>query len=131
MHETTRSKKFLQIFTCLGVGVSYDQVKRQDQFLVSRTFARAQDHCASLPPCYEEISFLFMVPWTNLIMRNKPASGIEGSHDTVLVLFQHNFGERSQTEQGSLENVVINAQSKVLENVLLCQQLTSCNKPKQ
>ena len=112
------------------MGASYDQVERQDQCLVSRTIARAQGHRVPLPPAMKKSAFIHGA-MDNFNHEQQTASGIGGSHDTVLVLFQHNFEPISQTKQDSLENYEINARSKVLENVLPCQQVMPCNKPKQ
>ena len=120
IHETTRFEKLLQIFNRLGVGASYDQVERQDQCLVSRTIARAQGHHVPLPPAMKKLAFIHGA-MDNFDHEEQTAPGIGGSHDTVLVLFQHNFEPISQTEQDSLENYEINVRSKVLENVLPCQ----------
>ena len=71
---------------------SYNEVERLDGGLAQRTFEKAGVHCVHAPPSIEH-GVLIQGAMGNFDHEENTKSGIGGSHDTILMLFQNTANE--------------------------------------
>lgn len=88
IHEMTRSKLLLKIMNRLGMTVSYDALERHNVVLASRILSYGGSTGVPLP---KEIkpNVPIRAAMDNFDYQEQTLSGIGGSHDTVLVIFQN------------------------------------------
>ena len=95
IHNLSRSKSLITMFNRQGLCCSYDDVLRQDQMLANRTIIRAEGHRVPIPPSIKpEISVRGAMD--NFDREEDTKSGMHGTHDTILVLFQDRNVENNQ-----------------------------------
>ena len=129
IHEVSRSKTVIKILNRLGLCMSYDELERQDHSLVSRTIARGDGHRVPLPPVISS-SDIIHGAMDNFDHEEATQSGIGGSHDTVLVIFQKTSEKPIQADVDSfMETFDIDARKRTLEHTLPCQELLKSGKP--
>lgn len=127
------------MFNHQGLCCSYDDVLRQDQMLATRTIIRAEGHRVPIPPSIKP-EILVHVAMDNFDREEDTMSGMHGTHDTVLVLFQDRKVEDDQQdvileETDNPENYAgmfgIDVTSRSLNKEIGAQQLMCYHKPKQ
>ena len=127
------------MFNRQGLCCSYNDVLRQDQMLANRTIVRAEGHRVPIPPSIKpEISVRGAMD--NFDREEDTKSGMHGTHDTVLVLFQDRNLEDSQhditLEETDCPEIYtgkfgIDVKSCSLNKEIEAQKLLYFQKPKQ
>ena len=117
MHELSRSKHLIELFTRLGISVLYDELEREDMDLVQRTLDRTGDHMVPVPP-----SIKSEIVIDSAVDNFDKSDDKGGSHDTILMFFQN-------PPQVPSENLIMCSKPKdvvhvqKLPNELPCQKL--------
>ena len=88
IHDTTRSKQLIQRFNRMGFGMSYDELEKMNYSLAERTLRLAENHRVPVP-LHVKSDVTIQGAMDNFDHDENTDSGIGGSHDTVLVLFQN------------------------------------------
>ena len=120
IHDTCRSKQLVQIFNRMGYGISYSELEQIDNALTQRTIRRAGSYRVPVPPSIKP-SVLIQGAMDNFDHEENTSSGIGGSHDTILVLFQ-NCENADQEEVGKSCKSQDDC-SKLITHILDCQKL--------
>ena len=97
VHDICRSKELIQILNRIGLCMSYNEVERLDNNLALRTIKKADIHRVPVPPSIQP-GLLIQGAMDNFDHEENTKSGIGGSHDTILMLFQ-NPDKDEQDEQ--------------------------------
>ena len=105
-------------FQSHGTMSSYDEVEKLDTTLAQRTICRAGINHVPVPPSIQPAVFI-QGAMDNFDHEENTKSGIEGSHDTILMLFQN--GENN-VNQISVKREATN-EKKAFNHVLDCQKL--------
>ena len=89
IHDTCKSKNLIQIFNHLGLCISYDDLERVDICITQEVINLAGSYRV---PVAKNITSSSVIHGTmdNFDHEENTLPGIEGSHDTILVLFQKN-----------------------------------------
>ena len=123
IHDNSRSKILIQIMNKLGLCISYDELERIDFGLAQRIIDATGSNRTPVPLTIDSSSIIHGVK-DNFDHDEGTSSGIGGSHDTILMLFQNKQNvteepqkEVSQKPQNSSKN------RKSLINILPCQKL--------
>lgn len=128
IHEASRSKTLIRVLNHLGLCMSYDELERQDHSLVCRTLKRNEKYRLPLPPVINS-SIPIHGAMDNFDHEEDTKSGIGGSHDTVLVLFQETSEQPVHTEEMSYAHTFsIDKRKRALGFTLPCQQLLKSGK---
>ena len=116
IHDTCRSKQLVQISNRMGYAISYSELEQIDNALTQCAIRRAGSYCVPVPPSIKP-SVLIQGAMINFDL----ASGIGGSHDTILVLFQ-NCENTDQDEAGKSCKSQHDC-SKPITHILDCRKL--------
>ena len=127
IHKVCRSKELIQIFNRMGLCRSYDEVEKLDSALAQRTISRAGIDHPPVPPSIQS-AVLIQGAMDNFYHEEDTKSEIEGSHDTILMLFQN--GENNAENNVNRISVKREAtnEKKQLNCVLNCQKLIKARK---
>ena len=128
IHETCRSKVLITSLNHLGIAVSYDTVERQDHQLATRIITLAEGHLIPIPPIIIKGKPL-RAAMDNFDKEEDSPSGIGGTHDTVLFLFQDSSEEFSDN-RSDIDYATINTRKRTFGETLTCQNLVPFMKPK-
>ena len=104
----------------MGYGISYSELEQIDNALTQRTIRRAGSYRVPVPPSIKP-SVLIQGAMDNFDHEENTSSGIGGSHDTILVLFQ-NCENADQEEVGKSCKSQDDC-SKPITHILDCQKL--------
>ena len=85
IHDICRSKNLIQTMNRIGLYMSYDELQRTDMNLAQRTIDSAGRYRVPIPPVTRD-STIIQGAMDNF---ENTSSGIGGSHDTILMLFQN------------------------------------------
>ena len=88
IHDAYRSKKLIRTLNRMDLCMSYNELERIDMELADRVIAAAQSHRTRVPPIIEASVMIHGV-MDNFHHEENTLSGIGGSHDTILMLFQN------------------------------------------
>ena len=119
VHDICRSKELIQIINRMGLCRSYDEVERIDSGLAQRTFEKAGVHRVPVPPSIEH-GVLIQGAMDNFDHEENTKSGIGGSHDTILMLFQNTANEIGDKPKEISTNPLAEFEKKALDRVLDC-----------
>ena len=92
VHDICHSKELIQIINRMGLCRSYNEVEWLDSGLAQRTFEKAGVHRVHAPPSIEH-GVLIQGAIDNFDHEENTKSGIGGSHDIILMLFQNTANE--------------------------------------
>ena len=87
IHDTCKSKNLIQIFNRLGLCISYDDLERVDMCQTQQLIDLASPCRVPVPENIDSSSIIHGA-MDNFDHEENTLSGIGGSHDTILVLFQ-------------------------------------------
>ena len=124
IHDTCKSKNLIQIFNRLGLCISYDDLERVDMCQTQQLINLAGLSRVPVPENINSSSIIHGA-MDNFDHEVNISSGIGGSHDTILVLFQKS-DEIETNEEISHKHAEIAALSQnkqSLSHVLDCQKL--------
>ena len=91
-HDESRSKLIIDILNKLGLCISYEEVRRVDFGLANRIINAAGSHRVPVPLSIEDgvvDDVVIHGAMDNFDDDEATSSGIGGSHDTILMLFQN------------------------------------------
>ena len=123
IHDTCRSKTLIQIMNRLGLCISYDEMEKIDTGLAQRTINTAGVNRTPIPSTIKN-NVLLHGAMDNFDHDENTPSGIGGSHDTILMVFQNdqnNSNEKSAEISQMPENFPSN--KRALDCILPCQKL--------
>ena len=127
IHEVCRSKQLIGIFNRLGISMSYDEVERHNYSLCMRTVEQAGTNHVPVPQSISP-NVLVQGAVDNFDHEENTQSGIGGTHDTVMVLFQNiekqNVKEYNPQLKGDFG---FDHRQRALNNKLSCQKLLNCS----
>ena len=120
VHDTCRSKQLIEILSRMGFTISYSELEKIDNGLAQRIIRRAGDDYVPVPPSMKP-SVLIQGAMDNFDHEENTSSGIGGTHDTILVLFQNcqNANEQNVVKSSKAPN----ADNKLVKSILNCQKL--------
>ena len=124
IHDTWKSKSLIQRFNRLGLCISYDDLERVDIAITQEIINLAGPNRVPVPKNINSSSIIHGAMDKSDHEENT-LSGIGGSHDTILVLFQKP-GMKDTTEKISTKSVNIcgmSANKRSLSQTLDCQTL--------
>ena len=104
----------------MGYAISYSELEQIDNALTQRTIHRAESYRVPVPPSIKP-SVLIQGAMDNFDHEENTSSGIAGSHDTILVLFQ-NCENTDQDDAGKSCKPQDDC-SKPITHILNCQKL--------
>ena len=123
IHNACRSKKMIQIMNRMGLCMSYDELERVDIGLAHRTINAAGSHRVSIPPSIIP-SILIHGAMDNFDHEENTSSGIGGSHDTILMLFQYtDIEDDNDVRKISQKPHEHSTNKRALEHIMDCQKL--------
>ena len=124
IHDVSRSKKLINIMNRLGISISYHEMLQIDTLLATKLIQNAGPHRV---PVAEEIKSATTISGAmdNFDHEENTLSGIGGSHDTVLVLFQNSMEENNRPGYIRMlpESLKQSGKVRSLDHVLPCQLL--------
>ena len=124
IHDTCESKSLIQMFHRLGLCISYDDLELVDIAITQEIINLAGPNRVPVPKNINSSSIIHGAMDKSDHEENT-LSGIGGSHDTILVLFQKH-GMKDTTEKISTKSVNIcgmSANKRSLSQTLDCQTL--------
>ena len=113
-------KRLVQIFNRMKYAITYSELEQINNALTQRTILRAGSYPVPVPPSIKP-SVLIQGAMDNFDHEENTSSGIGGSHDTILVLFQ-NCDNTDQDEVGKSCKSQDDC-SKPTTHILDCQKL--------
>ena len=127
IHEVCRSKELIQIFNRIGLCRSYDEVEKIDSALAQRTISRAGLNHVPVPPSIQP-KVLIQGAMDNFDHEENTKSGTDGSHDTILMLFQNRENNVENNVNGISVRHGATNEKKALNEMLHCQKLIRAGK---
>ena len=123
IHDTCRSKSLIQIMNQLGFCIGYDELERIDTRLATRTIELAGESRVPVPTNIDS-SAIIHAAVDNYDNEEATSSGIGGSHDTVLMLFQNPVDNNKEVES-SISTIPTDFETnkRSFEHILDCQKL--------
>ena len=124
IYDTCKSKSLIQMFNRLGLCISYDDLERVDIAITQEIINLAGPNRVPVPKNINSSSIIHGA-MDKFDHEENTLSGIGGSHDTILVLFQKP-GMKDTTEKISTKSVNIcgmSANKRSLSQTLDCQTL--------
>ena len=123
IHDICRSKNLIMNLNRLGLCVSYDEVERIDINLAQRTIDAAGENLVPVPPVINS-SAIIQGAMDNFDNEESTSSGIGGSHDTILMLFQNtDLNHDNSSINISEMPPSYTSSSRSLKHILDCQKL--------
>ena len=122
IHDACRSKKLIEILGRMGLCMSYNELERIDMVLAERVIAVAQSHHTRVLPIIEASVMIHGVI-DNFDHEQNTLSGIGGSHETILMLFQN--GDDTLDDATAQISQVPNClfpKERSLEHIIDCQK---------
>lgn len=129
IHEMTRSKLLLRIMSRLGITVSYDALERHNVVLATRILSDSDGKFVPLPKTIKP-NIPIRAAMDNFDQQEQTLSGIGGSHDTVLVVFQNESEHIAESDNGEQRCYELKGH-RSFHSLLPCQQLKYFKKPTQ
>lgn len=129
IHETCRSKTLITSLNHIGLCISYDSLQRMNHSFAARAVALSENNRVPLSPHFARDTPL-CASMDNFDHEEDTKSGIGGSHDTVLVLFQEDNQLRNTQQDLNIMDHVVGKRQKKLNDLLSCQKLVPFLKPK-
>ena len=107
----------------MGFTISYSELEKIDNGLAQRIIRRAGDNHVPIPPSIKP-SVLIQGAMDNFDHEENTSSGMGGSHDTILVLFQNcqNANEQNVAKSSKAPN----ADNKLVKSIFKLSKASSC-----
>ena len=121
-HDDSRAKPVIEILNKIGLCISYDKLQRTDFGLMKRVINATGSNSVPISLSIDK-KHSFMGAMDNFDHTEVTSSGIGGSHNTILMLFQ------SQNENGNSPKALSKKPTDSLQNqksldkILPCQEL--------
>ena len=134
IHDISRSKRLINIMNQLGVSTSYKEMLGIDNIAAKRIIQMNRENRVPVAKSMKHF-IIIQGAMDDFDHDEATKSGIKGSHDTVLMLFQnHNDEERIISDQNYISIMPNSAKSdenkeskKALNHVLPCQFLSKAS----
>ena len=127
VHDICCSKELIQILNRMGLCMSYNEVERLDNNLALRTIKKAGVHRVPVPPSIQP-GLLIQGAMDNFDHEENTKSGIGGSHDTILMLFQNPDKDEQDEPRQLSTKPTIGFIERALDRILDCQKLVHFRK---
>ena len=111
----------------MGLCRSYDEVEKIDSALAQRTISRAGLNHVPVPPSIQP-KVLIQGAMDNFDHEENTKSGTDGSHDTILMLFQNRENNVENNVNGISVRHGATNEKKALNEMLHCQKLIRAGK---
>ena len=125
IHDTCKSKKLIQIMNRLGLCISYDDLERIDIGIAKCTIDLAGMNRVPVSLNINPTSIVHGVT-DNFDHDENTSSGIGGSHDTILMLFQnveHGNDDIDAISEKPTDNHELLPNKRTLNGILDCQKI--------
>ena len=123
IHDNSRSKILIKIMNKLGICISYDELQRIDFGLAQRIIDTTGSNRTPVPLTIDNPAVIHGA-MDNFDHDEGTASGIGGSHDTILILFQNRQNDTEEPQKELSQKPANSSQNrKSLVNILPCQKL--------
>ena len=116
VHDICRLKELIQIMNHMGL----------DSGLAQRMFEKAGVHRVPVPPSSEH-GVLIQGATDNFDHEENTKSGIGGSHDIILMLFQNTANEIGDKPKETSTRPLAEFEKKAFDRILDCQKLVQQN----
>ena len=127
VHDICCSKELIQIMNHMRLCRSYDEVEWLDSGLAQHSFEKAGVHRVPVPPSIEH-GVLIQGAMDNFDHEESTKSGIGGSHDTILMLFQNTANEIGDKPKEISTKPLAEFEKHALDHVLDYQKTCPCCK---
>ena len=130
LHNDSRAKLVINILNKLGLCISYDELQRTDCSIMNRIINTAGSNRVpvSLPFDDDDNESELHGSMDNFDHEEATSSGIGGSHDTILMLFQNSNKVENTQKILSKKPTDSTQNQRSLDNVLPCQELIKMGK---
>ena len=125
IHDTCKSSTLVTAYNHLGLGQSYEELQRHHNDMAT-FIVKDNDNNVPLPSHFDPDEFTTGA-LDNFDHEEASLSGIGGTHDTVMVLFQEDSNVKRQKPKRSESNITHG--NRKFEEDLPCQQLKEFHKP--
>ena len=122
IHDNSRSKILIEILNKLGLCIGYHEMEKIDMGLAKRVVDIAGSSRVPVPPIIQN-SLLVHGAMDNFDHDERTLSGIGGSHDTILMLFQNAHDNVESNRLISQKPVDLGHDQQSLNCILPCQKL--------
>ena len=122
IHDNARSKILVQILNKLGLCISYDEMEKIDLGLAKRIVDTVGLNRVPVSSSMQN-SVLIHGAMDNFDHDERTSSGIGGSHDTILMLFQNEHGATEQSYEISKNTDTSKDDQRTFSSILPCQKL--------
>ena len=123
IHDNSRSKILIEIMNKLGLCISYDELERIDFGLAQRIIDTTGSNRTPVPLTIDN-SAVIHGAMDNFDHDEGTSSGIGGSHDTILMLFQNRQNDTEEPQKELSQKPANSSQNrKSLVNILPCPKL--------
>ena len=130
LHDDSRAKLVIGVLNRLGLCISYDELQRIDYGIMEEitTTAGSNRVPVSLPFNDDEQDTELHGAMDNFDHEEATASGIGGSHDTILMLFKNSTIPNNSDRSFSSKPLGSTLKKRSLTSVLPCQELIRIGK---
>lgn len=125
IYSTTKSKSIITIMNRLGLCISYDEILRIRKRLASFTMEKNDPPI----PSHFDRSIFVTTAFDNFDHNEASISGLNRSHDTVIVLFQNN-NPNTVNRKPRVSESLVDTRSRALRSILKCQEIVEYTKSK-
>ena len=123
VHEASRTKRVITILSRLGLSISYYEMKWTDTRLAKRTIMKAGNFWVPIDETIESGTIFQGAAMDNFDHDENTMSGKNGSHETMLMLFQNNDVDKPPQDiiHNVPENLKTTEDERTLQYILPCQ----------
>lgn len=125
VYKTTKSKNTISTLNRLGLSISYDQILRTRTSLAAYTIEISKNKFP-LPSHFNTSNYVTAY-FDNFDHNEATISGLESSHDTVVVVFQDHPG-RNLNKKPNISETNVEKHSRAFTSLLNCQEIKNYNK---
>lgn len=129
IHETCKSKTLITSLNHIGLCISYESLQRMNYSFAARAVSLSENNRVPLSPHFAR-DIPLSASMDNFDHEEDTKSGIGGTHDTVLVLFQEDKQPRNTQQNLNIRSNFVGQRQKKLNDLISCQKLVPFVKPK-
>lgn len=129
IHETCKSKTLITSLNHIGLCISYESLQRMNYSFAARAVSLSGNNRVPISPHFAR-DMPLCASMDNFDHEEDTKSGIGGSHDTVLVLFQEEKQYCNTRQDLNMISDFVGQRQKKLNDLLSCQKLVPFVKPK-
>ena len=130
IHETCKSKTLITSLNHIGLCISYESLQRMNYSFAARAVSLSENNRVPLSPHFAR-DIPLCASMENFDHEEDTKSGIGGTHDTELVLFQEDKQPRNTQQNLNIRSNFVGQRQKKLNDLISCQKLVPFVKPKR